>query len=965
MPKQHLKRRNAYARAVAMGCLAGVLTVAAPAHADWKGAVTDAWNCAKDYANVTLTLAMDGSKAVEVLGTSPQCVAGALAPDPFLLGVSGVMVAVNAADPALLPASSQCVPQLKKGAIKPFATILNSVADGVIPQSYLDATTAEASDQLWTFMSTTPPVSQFVSATECGCTFLEAGISVETVKELVQTIGKAGKSCDAFLNNVPGYQEIKAVAGEAAYQANNYLEGVFVDQSQHKPVEDYYLYDFGGHPQSAQMVSHAVQWALNPAHDPANAEGAQQVFDRFFHANKGATRTGYVRNYCEEYFDSHTMSTSNAQKVCNGMRERFKTESLALSKQFIARDALFSKAKSTFEPMAAAAKEKCTPAPYNEDVRCKEVVNKVLGSMYAPSPYAQQECSTLYGNCWTMDKVDVNKMISGASEKFYLLDYNSQETYGIYRSASDLLRSLGWDATKALKVAKAQFQTQLDLIVDNHQKQSAILKAKYEKEQFEKMVNDAVAAIGMSYLEKCPSTLLNQCGWNMFTGWQQCEKWSNALFTQQCGEFLCPKTAQEQSTFYNTCIQKVRGLPLAFSDWNNNSLAEYGFASAVCQNHAGQDQEACLKENWVRTYVCMGGLPEMGAASSSITGAYTQKPAPLSKEKCQGLTTHWEQKWSADETQLQSLSTTAAQATQSCATLTTGTQVHQTCVNKVEALRQYCEQEIRTSYDLMIPGRPFYSDDYASAMVNFLGQSKRCIRKVTDQATAVVQQFQAQQQAVTQYSAQCPPNDRITGTWQSKCETAVSNATSACIAAANLKLLSSGQRVGASLRVPTTTSADFNLGNVTFSLTNAGSNLSLDSLLSSPISQVQTVFPTAFEVGLYDSTAEVLSACASDIQKALVSTRTDYLAAYGVPYMSTMDEVNRYLTARSCSSSTPTRGGYNYTCVSGSEGNTACPILKNAAAPGVLACATLSRVTTAPITTTTTSTTTLSTVITR
>jgi hypothetical protein len=153
---------------------------------------SDAWQCAKASAEAGYELAGKGKKALEVLGQAPQCVAYATAGDVPLYATIGALFALNAIDSSVV-SSSNCVGSVRQHAVVPMGKLLNNSFGGVIPANLLDAGSQEATEQLWEFMAATPPVDQAIDRVECGCTFLEAGISVQNLVEIFTIIAEAGE----------------------------------------------------------------------------------------------------------------------------------------------------------------------------------------------------------------------------------------------------------------------------------------------------------------------------------------------------------------------------------------------------------------------------------------------------------------------------------------------------------------------------------------------------------------------------------------------------------------------------------------------------------------------------------------------------------------------------------------------------------------------------------------------------
>ncbi len=129
---------------------------------------------------------------------------------------------------------------------------------------------------------------------------------------LVTTVG-VGYACD-LLPDAPGASELCGVLGEIVQGVadavggmvgtfGNLLEDI-AGQSQHMPVEEYYLKYW------RNWLHYAVVKNLHTGQP------------HYLHVGNYAMSS----TSCQEYFDSHKMSASNAQKVCGIMKQRFLQE---------------------------------------------------------------------------------------------------------------------------------------------------------------------------------------------------------------------------------------------------------------------------------------------------------------------------------------------------------------------------------------------------------------------------------------------------------------------------------------------------------------------------------------------------------------------------------------------------------------------------------------------------------------
>lgn len=920
------------------------------AHAN---ALSDAWNCAKANVEAQYLLLSKGTKAMQVLGSSPQCVAQALVPDVPLLGISGTMVAINAIDAQLLPANSQCQPKLKSTAVQPVGKILDAMAGNLIPGPLLSAATTEAQNQLWTFLTTTPPFSEITSRAECGCTFLEAGISVETVKEVLSAIGKTGKACDQLLNNVPGYAAIKSAVSAGAYELNNALEGVLTDQTQHKAPQDYYLYDFDGHPRSGDFDSHAVQMLLNPSHDPATQSGATLRFDRFVKSGGGAQNRNQLRDVCVQYFDEHTMSPSNANKVCNGFVAQFKADVTRRSARIKAINSLLQALPAQVSPLLAEAQTRCTQvwtAQFSagqvgdQIVQCRNRFTGYAGGIDLINPYSSITDS--FGIPLSKQEID-DTLLKGTSVVYFGADYQPQAMTGVYRMAYDVLMSRNLDdpaqaahaVTDALATARTAARMQLDTVIAEETERANVAFTKKQAEAVQDTLKRFAADVTTTTLAKCPSLIVDQCQWQLFQAWQMCDiKATPLVFT---GDFPSAAEQKRIDAVRAKCAVGYTQLVNAINDWTNNVVAEYGFASGICTNGASPAQAtACSQDNLTSALTCWGGLPAL-EASYLTDGKLRQKPDPLSD--CGGIYDSFAGKWQIDGDELQRLATATQQARNLCAQLPANSAPRTSCDTRVTQASDKCSAHIRSSYDLLVPTQKLYSGALSQAVMKFKGTANRCQQRVVDQAQSELNRQAAPLKAVQLYADLCPPAN-ATGDWAATCKTAIANAVHQCLnpsasttSSGNLQIQLPGSLGGVSL--PTNLKANtFTLaGGLSLSAKVDSVQASIAEVLSLPVGALEFNIPASIDSRLY-SADQLVAGCKTSVDEAIARVRRDYVAAWPLVWPDTADASRNTLAARGigCTAAAVSRG-YAFTCDAGRPLES-CQVLLNARAPGVASC---------------------------
>ncbi len=939
-------------RVVAALAICASILVGANARAN---ALSDAWSCAKDTVKSGYYMATKGAKAVEVLGTSPQCVAQALLPDVPLLGISGAMIAINAVDSQLLPASDQCQPKLKTTAVQPVATILDSLAGGLIPPVILEAATAEAQNALWNFMSTTPPFSEITQRAGCGCTFMEAGISVETVKEILSTIGKAAKSCDKLLENVPGYTAIRSVAKAGAYEINNALEGVLVDQTKHKPPQDYYLYDFGGHPRSYDMDSHAVQMLLDPNHDPTTQPGATLRWGRFVKSGDGAHARDYLRAICVNYFDEHTMSESNASKVCSGFVAQFKTDVTARSRRVKAINGVISGLAAQIPALANQARSQCNTAFQgtstvggdNEALFCRQSIDQLVGSLGPGTTF--NPFDTLNGLGFPEDPDTIKALLAGTSTLYYAGDYEIDFTTGVFRHALDALMSRNLDdaanidkaTNEAVTQARATFQVQIKSVLAQANERGAVLRKQQQAKDFNTLLAEFMADVKSSNLAKCPALVTDACWLEFYKAWVMCVTKERSIYIK--GEFPNASETAEINALRSKCAQGYAALATRVQDWFGLATVQYAYMGNQCAGLTTSRLQQCQFEQLAVLLMCVGGMPSM-PANYMVDGKIRQQPAPLAN--CGDLNAQLSDKWQADEQQIAVLATARTKAMNLCAGLPEGSTARNTCQQRVTDASTKCTSHIRSAYDTLVPPRRILTSEFQQALTSFKGTSERCQQRVVDQATDEVERHAAPLKAIQLYSSQCPSSD-AKGNWPESCKTWIFNAVNLCLNPTSPT--SSGRFVStrpASRDVPTPANLAQNtitLGDgLTLAANTWGLNNTVAHVMSMPIGALQLDVPASLKTLLYTAD-QLVDGCTTSIEAALDQFRRLYVKAWDLPYPETSQDAKTLLTATAvgvCTSSlVGSRNGfaYAYTCPDGAALD-ACRVYVNARVAGVASC---------------------------
>jgi hypothetical protein len=717
-------------------------------------ALKDAWNCAKDSANVTFEMASKGTKAMEVLGSSPTCVAQALVPDAPLLAISGAMVAINAIDSSVLPQQG-CEASLKTTAAFPVAKLLNEIApSGTVANMLKGEANAAAQDQIWTLLNT-PPLDQFTSRASCGCVFLEAGISVETLKDMLQAIGKAGKSCDKFLDNVPGYTPIKNAAKESVSLINNLGEDLLTSQVQHMPVPQYFEQYFEAYPNSWRVQSHAVAKAMNPGHDSKTMGGASVIANQYFAADGGGAVSGMqLRSGCVAYFDDHKMSKSNAEKTCDILISQFDAYYQQFVPIMVARD----KTIKAIIPGLAAIREKaqaqCEPLYANESsvdktnsvLSCKEALQGLQGRVDYPNPYDQ------VGSLGTpIPESTVNQWLKGKSVQYYLPPVKA---HGMYARAYDILGNSASNSQQAIKFTLAAYQMAVDSELNRRKKKIAAAKKAAQEAKVKNFQQD----VGGYWSDKCPASQKSLCVDRLVVAWEQCNsQFNNTPCTAETkSKDVCTLDSQWMAKTNKQCQSAYLETTLAFND-RANKLSNMGQQiKSLCPSGAGglQQQKAasqCAADYNVLLEKCLGGVPTV-RESYFQNGKLSRTPEPLAN--CSGAINYFTGKWGADEKWVATANGMYSSTAQACIKLGLPG-----CQEELGKKTDACIALIRNDALTFVAPAPFDSTGLTNGLQLLKKHAQTCIESMRLVPEKLGKGKEIVAMALQQYGSQCPSRD--------------------------------------------------------------------------------------------------------------------------------------------------------------------------------------------------------------
>jgi hypothetical protein len=759
-----------------LAALTVLLSVCGTASAQGGNALKQAWNCAKDTAVMTYDMASKGTKAVEVLGTSPQCVALALAPDVPMIAMTGAMVAINAVDSSLLPAQG-CEQALKTTAAMPVAKLLNEIApSGSMANLLKGELNAQVQEQIWSLLNT-PPLDQFTQRASCGCVFLEAGVTVETVKDIIQSVGKAGKSCDKFLDNVPGYTPIKNAAKEGAYQLNNLGEDILTSQAPHMPVPQYFEKEYEGYPNSWRVQSHAVAKALNPAHNSRTQDGARVIANQYFAADgNGAASGSRLFSGCKAYFDGHKMSEKNAEKTCNALSEQFDSYYQQFVPVMVARDKAIKALIPGLSAIRAKGEQQCDQLyatatdvqdKPNSILGCKNSMRDLEGRIDYPNPY------DVTGSLGTpIPKETVDGWLKGKSKNYFLLP---EKAFGMYAKAYDILASSAANPDRAVKFTLAAYQLAVDGEIARRKKKmdgerKAALDAKQKSFQ---------QAVGSVWADKCPTTpgLKTACTGRLMLAWEQCNaQFNNVPCTAETKtKEVCTLDPKWMEQTNKKCQQSYQDTVLGFQNMakQTSGMASYKSACPASGGDAKQQKAAAQCNSDFADLVerCVGGPPTVTAGYFQ-NGKLSRSPEPLAS--CAGAQAYFSRKWAADDQHIGQVNAMYSTAAQSCIKLGLPG-----CQEEVSKKTDACREQIHKDALALVAPAPLESAALTAGL-NLLGQrALACVEALRKTPEKFSKGKEVQALAIQQYTSQCPGRS-TTKNWAKLCTDEIIAAAQEC-----------------------------------------------------------------------------------------------------------------------------------------------------------------------------------------
>lgn len=276
-----------------------LLALAAPAaRADFAD---DAWECASTVVEGVGDMAETGAKALRFIATPSGGVCVTRLGTPMTLApISLVLAAANAG-----VLHENCSATLYDAAAKPIAYSLRKVLGemNALPSEANDVLTKIVTDQLTgEALKHIPSITVVTGSLTCGCDLYDAGLSIETIKRVLNTAERVANACGG-----PVWAATKKIAGAVVEISGDAIESGVLAASN--------MGDFvaGQDKNISNTAYYDEYWKAN-VEDFATAE----------FKSPGAWHNG--KNWqalwgpCVTYFDTHTLSEENSQNVCDDMR---------------------------------------------------------------------------------------------------------------------------------------------------------------------------------------------------------------------------------------------------------------------------------------------------------------------------------------------------------------------------------------------------------------------------------------------------------------------------------------------------------------------------------------------------------------------------------------------------------------------------------------------------------------------
>lgn len=715
----------------------------------------DAWDCAKGSAEAGYQLAGKGAQALEVLGGAPQCVGYATSGDVALYATTGALFTLNAIDSSIV-STTNCVQSVKANAVMPMAQLLNGALPGnLIPEEVLEAGSQEAADQLWEFMATAPPpLSTAIERIDCGCSFLEAGVSVQNLVEIFTIIAQAGEKCDAALANVPGYQSVKAGVKAGGSAMNNLGEDIFTDQVQHKDVEDYYFHDFDGGVDSYATRSHAAARILDPGHNWRTQEGASFLSETVVKLGGGANNGEQYKKTCKYYFDSHKMSEDNADEVCEAMVQRFDYDYKSMVARMSAQDVLVKQLDPKLAARSKTAIVECGKRfpPEGDKIgsgglydgngpaalahnQCLVSMRGAVGNLEWHSPY-----DAVGSLGYPIDPADIDAMLA-AGKPYYFMQPIAMS--GAKKIAYEAFENNGGNAGPAVAQAMLAYEMKHDKILADAQ-------ASYDKLAMLLKQNKAAlvkAAAGFAF-PNCPTGDKYQpCLDALGDAVAVCLTQTGSVPIS--GEFPKPGEQAKIDAIYKQCDAGYVGLAVALAKRNSQDIAMRANLTGTCPTAQSGLRLSCFVDAQDAISSCQGGAPRMtsGYFSSKL---FAQDPTP--EVSCAMASSLFKSKWAADDVQIGRINSATPEALKACISKVPD---FGPCQQQVGALADSCRADLQATANVLLGGLSLQSEELPNAKNALAENADACIAQMMAVSDTLGAGKEAEVLMVKQYDNRC------------------------------------------------------------------------------------------------------------------------------------------------------------------------------------------------------------------
>jgi hypothetical protein len=742
--------------------LAGLVLVAvwlAAAPPVRANALGDAWQCAKGSAQAGYELAGKGADALQVLGSAPQCVAYATGGDVPLYVTTGALFGLNAIDSSLVSAD-HCVASVQSNAAVPFGRLIDGAMPGVIPQDLLKSGTEEAGAQLWDAMAgAPPPVSTAIQRVDCGCKFLEAGISVQNLVEIYTVIAQAGEKCDAALGNLPGYQAVKKGVKAGASAINNLGEDIFTDQVQHKDVEAYYFEDFGGGTDSWVELSHAAARVLDPAHDWRTQEGASFNSQTNVRLGGGVGSGQQFKDACVTYFDNHKMSNDNANEVCEILVQRFDAEYRTLVPRMKAQDQMMKSLETKLASLQKQAIAQCEArfpkGPGTQLYGTGDGYSLYTG--FGPNDGAHNQCVTRVANAdgyfeWRnpyavvgslgtpVDPAKIDAQLATGKTFYFQPPLNST---GARRAAWQAFQSNGGNAGGAVTQGVLAYEIARDRALAEAQAYFDKLTL-LEKQQ---RAAEVKGAAGFAF-SSCPTGANYQaCVDALGDAVDVCVAQMDTV--PFYGEFPKPEEQKKIDAVQAQCKLGYLALAQALGKRNGQAITLGAQLANQCPAAGHALRAVCLDDAKRAVASCQGGAPHMTSGWFD-SKRFAQDPPP--QMDCDAAASLFSGKWGADDAAIGVVNQAQPPALQACNQKTAQSSE---CQEQVSKLADGCRTDLRQTANVLLGSLPLGAPELAPGQASLMATAKQCAAQMAAIPAKMAEGHEAEALMLQQYQSSC------------------------------------------------------------------------------------------------------------------------------------------------------------------------------------------------------------------